>query len=752
MPLIDSVHLNDDMLKTHLNIIYENKKFYPWAKKIPDSLIFRYIILYRSSQEPFTEYAKIYNDSIKTLLKDVKDMREAVLKINEYLAARFGYISTKPWDQSIIGSLNRGYGRCEEMAALLILFARMTWIPARQVYTPYWPFTNSNHAWAEVWVDGKWHCLDGTGMTELDHTWFKRQTLRTALVKTITWGQVKPAYYTDKKFTILNVIENYANARKLNINIDNPLNDTMPVGLYVFNFASLRSVGRKPTIKGKVSYKVGPCDLFVQAGNDSMIGFNIYRMDKPEDISLKLIPIKEFKETTFVLHVKAPQNLEFSETNYKPSDTIVFHRKLRKVKYTIDEEIASSLLYKEDSILITEIKRWYTVRKPFLDFFLSLKEKDKKNFITYTKTIFKKDLFEYDTETIKKGFEAFKIIRTRFTSLALPDSLFKMYVAPSRIYYEEVGEWKPYLLTIIQSNKGKNYIDILSQLMKEIKIEPDYDYFGGMMNPEEVYKAKRASEIERLCFGVGVLRTMGIPARLRWDKKAIEYYNSKDNIWTSVFELKEEEASKKDDKNVTIAIYPAREKDFYKRFTINEYRGSFISIEPPFEEKEDTMFFTLPSKTYYLIYGDRDANGSSVVTIKPIEAKDSMYIQLKTGKMPPYTIRNLTLNQIKKDVTPAYIKSNTLILYLNGKEPSLSTLKALRIHKDLNVIIYYNDGEKDIKDVIKATGLKARIIKKKLSFIKRYPGIILIKNNEIKLFWEGLMLHIDDVISNYLAN
>ena len=30
-------------------------------------------------------------------------------------------------------------------------------IPARQVYTPLWAHTDSNHAWVEAWVDSKWH-------------------------------------------------------------------------------------------------------------------------------------------------------------------------------------------------------------------------------------------------------------------------------------------------------------------------------------------------------------------------------------------------------------------------------------------------------------------------------------------------------------------------------------------------------------------------------------------------------------------
>ena len=118
-----------------------------------DEEIFRHFVLpHRVSQEPLEDWRPQYYEELKDIVKDCEAIEEAAILVNIWCLEEMTYKPTHGRDQSGFTSSKRGYGRCEEMMIIYMCAARAVGIPVRSCSAPYWNFTNSNHAWIEVWT------------------------------------------------------------------------------------------------------------------------------------------------------------------------------------------------------------------------------------------------------------------------------------------------------------------------------------------------------------------------------------------------------------------------------------------------------------------------------------------------------------------------------------------------------------------------------------------------------------------------
>ncbi|MEO0261652.1 MAG: transglutaminase-like domain-containing protein, partial [candidate division WOR-3 bacterium] len=132
----DILNFNYENFILHLKAIKENLEKVKWKDKINDYLLYHYILPPRITQEPLENFTYIYKDTLFELIKDLKNIRDAVLKINEWCYTKIEYRPTDRWDQNAISTIKRGFGRCEEMTILFMKALRTVCIPVREVYTP----------------------------------------------------------------------------------------------------------------------------------------------------------------------------------------------------------------------------------------------------------------------------------------------------------------------------------------------------------------------------------------------------------------------------------------------------------------------------------------------------------------------------------------------------------------------------------------------------------------------------------------
>jgi hypothetical protein len=782
MPDVDLVDLKSDAFITYFDALKNNYNRVPWRNKIDDNLFNYYILPHRVSQEPLENFTAVYADTLFNLVKKTKNMRDAVFRINEWVYTKMIYEPTERWDQNALTTIKRGIGRCEEMSILFIKALRTVCIPARHTYTPWWSHTNSNHAWVEIWVNSKWHSLGGGELTDLDNAWFATPTKRAPIIKSVVYGKMSGGEEvidrSEKDYTIINSTPNYSDVVELVIQVkkDSLPEESTSVSINVYNYSSLAPVGLKKTDNnGFVQWVVGKTDLFIYAYKDSQIGYQIWRpSDKNNDTVSINLSKTEIPDTSFWFYSRKiiGQNIK---SRYKPNVKLL--DKLRDryfAKINIVDSTLKETLSKLDTNLIKIISDAKGNGRALLQFYLELPEMKRPIFLEYFKTLVPKDIVSIDTTGLSKELSAVQRAIT-LTDRTTSDTIIRDYIIAPRVLYEQLEKWRLFMQTIIDENlpllqapgfvvAPKEKVDsIFEWARKNIELKKEGGAFGPMMNPEDVYKAKRATDLERYVFITGVLRSVGIPARIKWSYDAVEYW---DNRWIEKsFETKVEKGKlwvslkfTENAKDIT------NKMEYYDDYSITRFKESPTRIDPEIDTINNTAIVTLDNQPSYLITGWRNGFGDTYVRIKKIA--------------PMIDTANYTENV---DI-PEDIKHGDLIVREYKGLPGLDkyNIKSKDLEKGGVLIIVYDPTSessistlKNAKDAINnfngnvylfATGLigvaseSSQIGINKGDFyvipefiygkwgVKDLPSIIYLKDGKC-IFWvEGLNLHLSRLI------
>ena len=147
-----------------------------------EEMFAEYVLCARINNEDIVENRKIFYDRVKSLIRG-KSMKEAVIEINYWCSSKVTYRSTDGRTANPITVYNNTYGRCGEESTFGVSVFRSVGIPARQVYVPLWSHCDDNHAWVEVWCDGKWYFLGACEPEdELNQGWFLNASKRAMMV------------------------------------------------------------------------------------------------------------------------------------------------------------------------------------------------------------------------------------------------------------------------------------------------------------------------------------------------------------------------------------------------------------------------------------------------------------------------------------------------------------------------------------------------------------------------------------------
>ena len=899
MPDVDLVNLKSDDFIAYFDALKKNFNRVGWQNKIDDNLFYYYILPYRVSQEPLENFTAHYADTLYDLVKNTKNMRDAVFRINEWVYTKMKYEPTEQWDQNATTTIKRGIGRCEEMSILFIKALRTICIPCRHTYTPWWPFTNSNHAWVEVWtcpapfdkvrgnetikfeslpshnktkgarVDGEWHSLGGGELTDLDNAWFRMPTKRAAIIKSIVYGEINdttdslsselwkrlpsrdkksglgnPSHTSllkeeiidrkDTKFTIVNSTPNYEDVVELNIqirknnvpiypapisraaNVENKSDssttqklenwcgvESAQVSINVYNYSSIVPVGSKKTDNnGYVNWVVGKTDLFVYAYKDTMIGYQIWRPStKTNDTVVINITRREIPDTSFWLYTRKTSG-QNPKSKYKPDIN-----KLKKLQDQHFQEInivdlpLSTTLSKIDTSLVTIFKNSKGNARALLQFYLNLPDSLRDIFVDYFKRLVSKDIVELDTIGLAQELSA--ILKSiSLTDKNTPDSIIKDYVIPSRILYEHIDKWREQIQTdfnhtintrfsqdssstsrvnLVESRGSiKEFVDsVFSWVEHNIEKKKDGDVFGPMMNPDDVYKAKRATNTERYVFIVGILRSQGIPARIKWSFDAVEFWDGqwkeksfqqkqeKQNVWVGV-------------KFTQDTIDITQKMNYYEDYSVTTFKDNPNRLEPSIDTLNGYQVITLDSEPSYLISGWRNGFGDTYVRLKRfLPTLDTTRIIIKTDipediKPGDLIVREYQgfsyINKLGIKNKELEIGNVLIIIFDINSEASKSTLKNAKdaINNSPGKVYLFAKGSniKTAQEFLNEIGInygfgqfvEIRFIRDisedmyKKWGIQNLPSILYLKNGKTIFWTEGINLHLSRLIQNMEAS
>ena len=374
-----------------------------------------------------------------------------------WLHEKATYAPSDARTSSPLATVKTTLGRCGEESTLGVAAFRSVGIPARQVYTPRWAHTDDNHAWVEVWIDGKWHFLGACEPEPLiDMAWFNGPAARGMLMATNAFGKYdgpEQQLYSDSCFTRINVTSNYAPVHTATVQVLNP--DGAPatdaeVSFRLYNYAEFFPLFTTRTdAQGRASLECGKGDLIVWARNDN--GDLNYAVAGPDsdEITLTLMPEAEFKASmprqmtvtppAVAANLPTPTEEQVAENNRRKmyEDSI---RNARMATFYNDSTAAAFIATlgpkaKANADRISAIlTKTYGNGQTWTDAFRNVGDDMIPAFIDWTDGLTVKDLRDISPEVIADAFTAGRIVNPRISNeqltpfngqfdALLPDSL-----------------------------------------------------------------------------------------------------------------------------------------------------------------------------------------------------------------------------------------------------------------------------------------------------------------------------------------
>ncbi len=176
MPARDRETLSAEFLTTNLDLAFQAREEFPWARPVPDDLFHNDVLPYAVFDETREPWRADFLAKARGIVKDAKDATAAAQALNRDLFKLINVhynTGRKRPNQSPSESIAISKATCTGLSIILVDACRAVGIPARAVGTPLWANERGNHTWVEIW-DGGWHFTgaDEYDANGLDRGWF----------------------------------------------------------------------------------------------------------------------------------------------------------------------------------------------------------------------------------------------------------------------------------------------------------------------------------------------------------------------------------------------------------------------------------------------------------------------------------------------------------------------------------------------------------------------------------------------------
>jgi transglutaminase-like putative cysteine protease len=686
MPLSDLGDYKPDFFLKNVRFSLQARKEMPWGNSVPEEEFLHFVVPLRVNNENLDNFREVMYPELKERIRGL-GMKAAALEINHWCHEKVNYRGTDSRTSAPLSTVKKSFGRCGEESTFTVTAMRTAGIPARQVYTPRWAHSDDNHAWVEVWIDGKWNYLGACEPdVDLNMGWFSEPSRRSMLVHTRAYGRYfgnEDVVTVTDRFSELNLTSNYATVKKITIavtNEDGTPCDSAKVEYKLYNYAEYYPIATGFTNKeGITSLNTGMGDLVIWAAKKGKFAYQKFSVPERDTLNLVLnqvtpaavtelydfIPPHAAKVQTKVSEAAIQQNsrrmgqedsirraymktfkdsawtAEFAQKTSLPFDTI---RRLIKLSYGNWDQI-SAYLEKNGS----------GYRSSVLEMAIQLSDKD---FSDAPESV----LTDHLVKTSELGLQ----------KLVSSDELFRRYVLSPRIALENLTPWRSFLSASFGREMGlsvRNDISVLTNWIREnITIDTEANKHSRTpLSPAGVYNLRLADPASRDIFFVAVCRTFGIPARLNPETQIPEYFNKGEWLRAGF----DPEAVTQPEKGSLLLI----DKDnpvapqYALHYTIAILRDGFYrTLEFP-EGKVLTSSgqpITLETGQYALVTGNRQQDGSVLSSLT--------FFTVDKGKMTTVPIE---LRKQPGDLKPSgKLNTNQLIIEKtgDGKAASLASM------------------------------------------------------------------------------
>lgn len=296
MNIADQANFPRSFWERNVESALEARRDMPWGAKIPAREWLHFVLPVRVNNETPDSSRMVFYREIAPRVRNMS-MEQAALEVNHWAHEKATYRPSDERTSSPLATVRTTFGRCGEESTLLVAAMRSVGIPARQIYTPRWAHTDDNHAWVEVWIDGRWRFLGACEPEPvLDLGWFNEPASQGVLMATNVIGNYdgpEQKLYRDSCYTRINITDNYAPTRRATVRVvdseGHPVADA-PVSFRVYNYAELYPLfSTRTDADGKADIICGHGDIVAWATSPDGSYYGFARMDASSSAPVCLI-------------------------------------------------------------------------------------------------------------------------------------------------------------------------------------------------------------------------------------------------------------------------------------------------------------------------------------------------------------------------------------------------------------------------------------------------------------------------------
>lgn len=624
MPLSDLADYDGRFFLKQVRLAFAARDEFPWGKTIPEEIFRHFVLVYRVNNENLDNAREVFFNELRPRLQGLS-MYDAALEVNHWCHEKVAYRPSDGRTSSPLATVRTALGRCGEESTFTVTALRAVGIPARQCYTPRWAHTDDNHAWVEVWVDGKWYFLGACEPDpELNMGWFAIPATRTMMVHSNAFGKYNGSeevtYQTDL-FSRINMLPNYTDTKKITINVTDANGKPVEgakVKFKLYNYSEYYPIAVQTTdADGKAQVTTGHGDLLIWACRAGEYGYRLMDIRKTDQLTVMLNRTAgtEYAEDFTVVPPVGKQDVvtatpEKAATNarrlqYEDSIRNAYRATFKTEKDGkglagphLTEEQAVYFLKKSEGnhVIITNFIRRFQNDKaiPLYDYLNSLSDKDLRDIdpdvLVQQVTRYRPELYPY--EVYLKGIISPRIANEGLTLWRYSNMLPGMFGDYDHLSADQIMQW----------------------ITDNITLDDAGNYFNCPISPMGVFELRRADRHSRDIFFVACCRSADIPAYMDnatgdlwvWDR---------DNGWQMVaFDTKEENPATG---KLTLDYQGNGDlkPKYWTNFSIARFEdGDFVTFDYEDDPRVENFPFTLTLEAgYYLLStGNRYSDGTAL--------------------------------------------------------------------------------------------------------------------------------------------
>ena len=624
MPLSDLADYDGSFFLKQVRLAFAARDEFAWGKTIPEEIFRHFVLVYRVNNENLDNAREVFFNELRPRLQGLS-MYDAALEVNHWCHEKVAYRPSDGRTSSPLATVKTALGRCGEESTFTVTALRAVGIPARQCYTPRWAHTDDNHAWVEVWVDGKWYFLGACEPDpELNMGWFAIPATRTMMVHSNAFGKYNGSeevtHQTDL-FSRINMLPNYTDTKKITITVTDEKGKPVEgasVKFKLYNYSEYYPIAvQKTGTDGTAQVTTGYGDLLIWACKDGKYGYQLMDIRKTDQLTVKLDRTAgaEYAEDFTVVPpvgkqdvvTASPEKAAANARRLQYEDSVRnTYRSTFKTEKDAAEVQNENLTKEQIGQFLKKCEGNHSEMIKLLD--ANREKRDGLFLFEFIKSLSDKDLRDFDAAIIQKHI-------TTYNAKNYPFEVYLKGIISPRISNEGIRDWRTLLRKNMQSElKGEKTSDaVMDWIRKNIVIDDESNYFNCPISPMGVYELRRADRHSRDIFFVACCRALDIPAYM--DNATDDLWVWEGNDWKLV--TFDEKTGAPATGKLTLDYQGNGElkPKYWTNFSIAKFEdGDFVTFDYEDDPRVENFPFTLTLEAgYYLLStGNRYSDGTAL--------------------------------------------------------------------------------------------------------------------------------------------